>query len=288
MASPYAYKAENLKTMFERPYELKLPAVRVFGNLYFVGNSDGASWLVETEVGLLLFDTNYPTADALLLDSIWSLGFDPRKIVAIFHTHGHFDHFGATGLIKNLSGAKTYLGIEDARMFRERPELALIHDGREAYLEIFTPDVEAEDGAVFSFGTTIVRATSCPGHCPGATNYFITVSDGTRALTAGLHGGAGLNTLCVDFREKYGVDWRPDFYASIQKAKQEKVDIFLGNRTGQNHTVEKITRLLQNPMAFVDPGEWLRFHEELERRFRQMCAEEGEPEWGQNNGDITI
>ena len=35
MASPYAYKAENLKTMFERPYELKLPAVRVFGNLYF-------------------------------------------------------------------------------------------------------------------------------------------------------------------------------------------------------------------------------------------------------------
>lgn len=278
MASKYAYKIENLKTMFERPYQLKLPAVRVFGNLYFVGNQDGASWLVETEEGLLLFDTNYPTADALLLDSIWSLGFDPRKIIAVFHTHGHFDHFGATDLIKNLSGAKTYLGIEDARMFRERPELALIHDGREAWLEIFVPDVEVKDGDVFTFGTTTVRAVSCPGHCPGATHYFISVSDGEQTLTAGLHGGAGLNTLCVDFREQYGVDWREDFLSSIHKSMNEKVDIFLGNHTGQNHAAEKIAMLEENPMAFVDPGEWLAFHQDLKQRFLTMCAEEAELE----------
>lgn len=276
MASKYAYKIENLKTMFERPYELKLPAVRVFGNLYFVGNQDGASWLVETEEGLLLFDTNYPTADALLLDAIWSLGFDPRRIIAIFHTHGHFDHFGATDLIKNLSGAKTYLGIEDARMFRDRPELALIHDGREAWLEIFTPDVEVKDGDIFTFGTTTVRAVSCPGHCPGATHYFISVSDGKQTLTAGLHGGAGLNTLCVDFREQYGVDWREDFLSSIHKSMDEKVDIFLGNHTGQNHAAEKIAMLTENPMAFVDPGEWRAFHQDLENRFLVMCREEAE------------
>ena len=278
MASKYAYKIENLKTMFERPYELKLPAVRVFGNLYFVGNQDGASWLVETEEGLLLFDTNYPTADALLLDSIWSLGFDPRKIIAIFHTHGHFDHFGATDLIKNLSGAKTYLGIEDAQMFRERPELALIHDGREAWLEIFTPDVEVKDGDVFHFGSTTVRAMACPGHCPGATHYFISVSDGCKTLTAGLNGGAGLNTLCVDFREQYGVDWREDFLNSIHKALEEKADIFLGNHTGQNHAQEKIARLREDPMAFVDPGEWTAFHLDLKQRFLTMCAEEAEKE----------
>ena len=252
--------------------------MRVFGNLYFVGNQDGASWLVETEEGLLLFDTNYPTAASLLLDSIWSLGFDPRKIIAIFHTHGHFDHFGATDLIKNLSGAKTYLGVEDARMFRERPELALIHDSREAWLEIFTPDVEVHDGEVFTFGSATVRAVSCPGHCPGATHYFITVSDGSRTLTAGLNGGAGLNTLCVDFRRQYDVDWRKDFHASIRKSLLETADIFLGNHTGQNRAQEKIAALKENPMAFVDPGEWIAFHTDLERRFLIMCEEEAEME----------
>lgn len=276
MASKYAYRVENLTTMFQRPYLLRLPAARVFGNLYFVGNQDGASWLVETEEGLLLFDTNYPTADALLLDSIWSLGFDPRKIIAIFHTHGHFDHFGATDLIKNLSGAKIYLGVEDARMFRERPELALIHDGREAWMDIFVPDVEVKDGDVFSFGSTTVRAVSSPGHCPGATHYFITVSDGSRELIAGLHGGAGLNTLCVDFRQQYDVDWRKDFLDSIHKSMEETVDIFLGNHTGQNHTQEKLARLEQDPMAFVDPQEWRRFHLDLKKRFLTMCEEEAQ------------
>ena len=276
MASKYAYRIENLKTMFERPYELKLPAVRVFGNLYFVGNQDGASWLVETEEGLLLFDTNYPTADALLLDSIWSLGFDPRKIVAIFHTHGHFDHFGATDLIKNLSGAKTYLGIEDARMFRERPQLAMIQDSREAWLEIFTPDVEVKDGDIFTFGSTTVRAMAAPGHSQGATHYFISVSDGKQTLVAGLNGGAGLNTLCVDFREQYQLDWRKEFLETINRSLEETADIFLGNHTGQNHAQEKIQRLQEDPMAFVDPNEWTAFHEDLKQRFLTMCAEEQE------------
>lgn len=280
MASKYAYRIENLKTMFEKPWQLKLPAVRVFGNLYFVGNLDGASWLVETEEGLLLFDTNYPTADALLLDSIWSLGFDPRNIIAIFHTHGHFDHFGATDLIRDLSGAKTYLGIGDAEMFRQRPELALIHDSREAWLEIFTPDVEVKDGDIFTFGSTTVRAMAAPGHSQGATHYFITVSDGKQTLTAGLNGGAGLNTLCVDFREQYGVDWREDFLASIHRSLEEKADIFLGNHTGQNQTPEKLLRLPEDPMAFVDPGEWTAFHLDLKRRFEIMCAEEAEEDHG--------
>lgn len=274
MGSKYAFQAEKLKTMFETPWMLRLPAARVFGNLYFVGNRDGASWLVETEEGLILLDTNYPTAGTLLINAIWSLGFDPGKIIAVFHTHGHFDHFGSTALIKNLSGAKTYLGREDARMFRQRPELALIQDSRGAFLEVFQPDVEVNDGDEFTFGTTKLRCVACPGHSPGATSYFFNVSDGQRTLMAGLHGGAGLNTLCADFREQYGVDWRKDFRDSIRKVLEEPVDIFLGNHTGQNRTEEKLERLVQEPMAFVCPGEWKRFLLELENRFCEMEEDE--------------
>ena len=275
MPSKYAFRIENLKTMYEEPWKLAAPAFRVFGNLYFVGNQDGASWLLDTEEGLLLFDTNYPTANALLMDSIWSLGFNPRDIRAVFHTHGHFDHFGATLLICGLSGAETYLGKADAEMFRERPELSCIADSRNAWLTLFTPDVEVRDGDEFKFGSTTVRAVSCPGHTPGATSWFFPVTDGGKTLRAGLHGGAGLNTLCKDYCKEHRVDWRGDFRESIHKVMEEPVDIFLGNHTGQNHCLKKYSQMQQgmkNP--FVDPSAWKAFLSDLLNRFEIMLREE--------------
>lgn len=269
----YIFDPEHHKTIYERPWELRLPAFCVFGNLYFVGNKDGASWLLDTDNGIILFDTNYPTADILLLDSIWSLGFDPRSIIGIFHTHGHFDHFGSTALLKGLSGAKTYLGKGDAEMFRNRPELSLIDDGRHAYQEIFTPDVIVCDGDIFTFGNTTIRAVACPGHTPGTISYFFPVSDGTNTYMAGLHGGSGLNTLCKEFIQKYNVNWRDDFLESIKKIMDEPVDIFLGNHTRQNRTEEKLQQLEYiNP--FIDPSEWKRFLEKTRIKFEIMIEEE--------------
>ncbi len=275
MPSRYAFSAENLKTMFKEPWMLAAPAFRVFGNLYFVGNQDGASWLLDTGDGLVLFDTNYPTAAALLIHSIWSLGFQPRQIRAIFHTHGHFDHFGATALLRKLSGAETFLGEADARMFEERPELSCIGDNRNAPLSLFDPDVRVRDGDTFRYGSTVIRAVSCPGHSPGATSWFFPVSDGKRTLLAGLHGGAGLNTLCRDYREQYQVDWRDDFLQSIEKVRNEPVDIFLGNHTGQNHCLEKYRRMKageENPL--INPNAWREFLADVESRFHRMLEEE--------------
>lgn len=120
-----AGKSKYRNVMAEAPWEQAAPAFRVFGNLYFVGNQNGASWIVESSEGLILFITNYPMTAPLLVGSIWSLGFDPRDITAIFHTHGRFDHFSATDYLKALSGVETYLGTGDAQMFQSRPELAI-------------------------------------------------------------------------------------------------------------------------------------------------------------------
>jgi len=273
--SSFAFQPEHMKGMLETPWELAAPAFRVFGNLYFVGNQDGASWLLDTSEGLILFDTNYPTAATLLLDSIWSLGFDPRNIIAIFHTHGHFDHFGATDLIKAISGAKTYLSQEDTRMFAERPELGLLQDSAYPYLKLFIPDVTVHDNEKFRFGDTTIRCVTCPGHTPGATSYFFNITDGQKTLCAGLHGGAGLNTLCEEFRQEYGVDWRADFLDSLQKVRYEHVDIFLGNHTAQNDALAKYRNYLQTgENLFIDPTAWSAFLDRMRGLYDQMIAEE--------------
>lgn len=253
----------------ERPWEMRVPAFRVFGNLYFVGNVNCASWIVDTSEGPVLFDTNYPTMAHMEIQSIWEAGFDPRKIIAIFHSHGHYDHFGTTELIRHLSGAKTYIGAEDAKMFRERPELALTA-GAACPINPFVPDVEVNDGDVFTFGDTTIRCVHTPGHCPGATSYFFPVTDGKQTLKAALHGGAGLNALRRDFREKYGVDWRQVYIDNMNKVMDEDVDIFLGNHTSQNGLMDKLPKMTEDYNPFIDKGAWKAFLIEMRDKAKEV------------------
>ena len=259
---------EKKRIIFREPWLYALPAFRVFGNLYFVGNKNGASWILKTEEGPILFDTNWPSTAHLLVDSMWSMGIDPKDLIAIFHTHGHYDHFGATEYLRQISGAKTYLGKGDCDMFRERPELALCDHchAHMQYVDIFKPDVEVKDGDIFTFGSTTIRAASCPGHTDGSTSYFFPVTDGENTYTAGLHGGAGVNTLQPSFREKYGVDYRRTYLDSIDKMWNEKVDIFLGNHTNQNNLEEKYSRLGNGANPFIDSTEWHSFLERIRSR----------------------
>jgi len=272
--SKYAFDLGKYTELFNTPWTLNVPAFRVFGNLYFVGNKDGASWLVDSGDGLILFDTNYPHTCAMLVHSIYSLGFDPRDIKAIFHTHGHFDHFGATSYLKALSGAKTYLGEADIELFHSRPELTHTDDAINSYVALFEPDVAVRDGDRFPFGSVTIRTSACPGHSPGAISYFFDVTDGKQTLVAGLHGGAGFNTLCWEYVQTHKVNWRRDFLNSIDKMLQEHVDIFLGNHTPQNHLLEKLQQLSEERNPFINPADWQEFLEGLKIQYADMVQEE--------------
>lgn len=259
MLSKLQQLTDKKKTLFTEPWKHAFPAFQVFGNLYFVGNQNCASWIVKTEEGPILFDTNWPSTTHMLIHSIWSIGVNPKDLIAIFHTHGHYDHFGATEYLRQISGAKTYLGKADCEMFRSRPELALCDSSVLQYIDIFTPDVEVDDGDTFQFGSTTIRAVSIPGHTDGATCYFFPVTDGEKTYTAGLHGGAGVNTVQPSFREKYGVDYRQSFLDSVEKVWNEKVDIMLGNHTRHNDLVKKYPLLSETSNPFIDPTQWQRF-----------------------------
>ncbi len=278
MPSKYAFIVEKYEHFYRYPEQYRMRPFRMFGNLFFVGNADVGSYLIDTGDGLILIDTAYPTTRALLVQSIWEAGFNPGDIKYILHTHGHFDHFGGTQLIVSLSGAKTFLGRPDAEMFRTRPEMALISDARYAYLELFTPDVELEDGDVITLGNTDIRAISTPGHTKGVMTYIFEVTDGKETHTAGLYGGIGVNTLCRDFIVKYGnADYRDTYLGSLEKVRNEPVDVLLGNHTGQNHTKEKFKEMCENPGGknpFIRPNEWNEFLDFAADLYNRMLQDE--------------
>jgi len=278
MPSKYAFSRKKYEHFYSYPELYYTEPFRIYGNLWFVGNDNVGAYLIDTGEGLILIDSGYPTTRALLVQAIWEAGFNPRNIRYILHTHGHFDHFGATNFLVSLSGAKTCLGAADAAMFREHPELALVEDGHYTYVPLFKPDIELQDGDTITLGNTCIRAVTVPGHTMGVMAYFFEVEENGAKQLAGLYGGIGLNTMCRDFQEKYNVpEYRANYILSLEKVRHEPVTITLGNHTAQTHTLEKLEKRLKNPEGpnpFVDPLEWNRFIDQTEQRYVQMLAEE--------------
>lgn len=163
-------------------------------------------------------------------------------------------------------------------MFRERPELMLAKDAGPAFVDTFVPDTELHDGDVLTFGSTKIRCVATPGHTMGVFTFFITLEEGGRKLTAALCGGVGLNTLCRDFIEQYHTEsYREYFPQSMEKIKDERVDIVLGNHTGQNRTIEKYEKMRKDPLGpnpFVDPAEWKGFIEKVLSGYAGMLRDE--------------
>ena len=278
MASKYAFSAAKLEHFYTHPQDYYMRPFRIYGNLWFVGNKDVGSHLLDTEEGLILIDTTYPQTRAQMIQSIWEAGFNPRDIRYILHTHGHFDHFGATDFLVTLSGAKTFLGAQDAKMFRERPELALINEAHYTYLDLFHVDEEIQDGDVITLGSTSIRCVSCPGHTMGVLCFIMELEENGVKKTAGLYGGIGTGTVCREFVEQMNTwEYRDHFIESLEKVRGEKSDITLGNHTPQNDTAGKYERWMKNPDGpnpFIDPDEWERFILGAEANYNRMLADE--------------
>ena len=278
MPSKYAFIGDNLEHFYKYPHEYYMKPFRIYGNLWFVGNRDVGSYLLDTPEGLILIDTTYPETRALMIQSIWEAGFEPRSIRYILHTHGHFDHFGTTDFLVALSGAETFLGEADAKMFRERPELSLVDEARYSYLEPFPVDHEIRDGDEICLGGTCIRCISCPGHTLGVMCFVIELEENGVKKTAGLYGGIGTGTVCRDFVEEMGVwEYREHFLDSLEKVRNLKIDITLGNHTAQNDTEGKYRRMTEKPEEgnpFIDPGEWERFVVKAEETYRKMLEDE--------------
>ena len=243
----------------KKTWEGSFEPLRIFGNLYFVGTPPASVHIVDTGEGLIMLDTGYQQSLYMVIDNIYKVGLDPHDIKYILLTHGHIDHMGAAKALRELTGAKIALGKEDRDYANGTLDLSYAKELDMEFSETFEPDLLLSDGDEIRLGNTAVRAVATPGHTPGAMSYFFNVSDGKDTFIAGLHGGMGINTLCKEFLDKYGLPYslRDDFVRSMLRLNQEKVDIFLGNHMQHNHTERKAELVRSgNRLAFVDPDEW--------------------------------
>ena len=255
------YKIRDLSFIKTRPWEGKMTPFKLFANVYYVGTYQACCYLIDTGDGLIMIDPGYHNTAYLVVNSIRELGFDFKDIKYIICTHWHGDHTEATNAFKDLSGATTMIGEND-------------FERAKAY---FTADKVIKDGDTLSLGNTTIRFMETPGHTKGTISFFFEVTENGKTYLAGSFGGAGANTLGKNTQEFEGA--REAYRNSLNRLREEKVDLFLGNHCWNSNIYEKSIKLLETgENTFLDKDGWIKFIDFCEQRLDRI--EKAEKEQG--------
>jgi len=190
---------------------------RIFDNVYYVGLHFVSSYLVTTSNGLVLIDATFAETSNSVLDGVRKLGFDPSNIKYIFITHSHLDHFGGAGKIKQVTGARVGMSLEDWQSVEKQQSGA---NGQNLAVPL-TRDLIIKDNDTIKVGDATFKFYFTPGHTAGATSIEYQVRDRGKSYRAISPGGMGI---------AFGPEWTPVFIKSIERLKQlGPWDVVLGN-----------------------------------------------------------
>ncbi len=120
----------------------------------------------------------YTGTDAAVIDP----GDEPDRILGVLYaqgltlrqiwlTHGHFDHAGAAGAIRDVSGAPIVACLAEKNLLLDvHQNLSLDFGGRPLSL---CPDMLYTDGDTFDFAGETVELVHTPGHTSGSCCYRV-------------------------------------------------------------------------------------------------------------------
>lgn len=162
------------------PTAQKTEPFKIFDNIYYVGLETVGAYLIATSDGLMLMDATYADTADHVLDSIRKLGFDPARIRYNIITHGHNDHFAGAGRIKQVTGGRVGMSLEDwAGVERLQGGQGNQNNGI-----TLTRDLVINDGDTLKLGETTLTFYVLPGHTAGNVVTEVQARDGGRSYRA--------------------------------------------------------------------------------------------------------
>lgn len=158
--------------------------VKVFDNLYFVGEKEYSAWAVTTSEGIILLDTiwSYSVADEID-GGLRKLGLDPAQIKYALVTHGHIDHVGGAKYLQDHFGSRIIMSATDWDLVADSPRIP----------QKPRRDLMATDGEKLTLGDTTLTFYLTPGHTLGTVSVLIPVKDHGEPHLVAEWGGTGFN-----------------------------------------------------------------------------------------------
>ena len=169
----------------------EIEPTRVSDNLYVIGRTTTAVWVVSTSAGLVLIDAGYgDQLESVLLPGMKKLGLDPARVTHVVVGHGHGDHFGGASYFQQR-GARVAMGAADWDLV-EAPAAAGGRGAPPAGPAVVPPkrDVAVADGQTLTVGDVTFTFVAIPGHTTGSIGIVFPIRDGATSRMAGLFGGS--------------------------------------------------------------------------------------------------
>jgi metallo-beta-lactamase class B len=239
------------------------PAVRIAGNVYYVGTHDLASYLITSPAGHILINTGLDDSAAQIRANIESAGFQYADIKLLLIQQAHYDHTAALAQIKRETGARMLATAKD------KPALEA-GEPRSAAVAV---DGVIKDGQVIELGGVKLRVVSTPGHTEGSVSYALTVKDGGRdyrILIANMP--AVVRPLLKAPGYAGSVD---DFRLTFRTLRAAQYDILLAAHASQFGLHDKYAPgAAHNPEKFVNREELKARVDEYEKLFHEKLAAE--------------
>jgi len=246
-ATPRPAGAPARDTWYAKP-------VKVFDNLYFVGQTEYSAWAVTTSEGIIIIDPIFDySVEEEVVNGLKTLGFDPDKIKYVLISHAHSDHVGGASYLQDRFNAKVIMSEADWALL----------EGTRASWRKPRKELVATDGQKLTLGDTSITLHITPGHTLGTISSLIPVRDGNAKHVVAYWGGTAFNWTTN--RNGYITAERPDsfwfnrYIESAQRfrtlAKAAGADAIVSNHSAFDGSKQKLPALAkrrpQDPHPYV-------------------------------------
>jgi metallo-beta-lactamase class B len=216
--------------------------VKVFDNLYWVGQTEYSSWAVTTSEGIIIVDAIYDySVEDEVVNGLKKLGLDPATIKYVIVSHGHADHAGGAKYLQEHFGARVIMSAADWDLVE--------HDT--GTWSKPKRDLTAIDGQKLTLGDTTLTMYLTPGHTLGTISTLIPVRDNGKPHLAAEWGGTLFNWLTN--RRAYITVGKPDrfwFDTYVSSARRFRdvvskagADVIISNHTNYDDSKTKLPLL---------------------------------------------
>ncbi len=256
-----------------RPDDQPFPAYRVIGNIYYVGASDIAAFLITTPGGHILINSGYEDTPRIIRDGILKLGFQLRDVKILLNSQAHFDHVAGQAEMQRLTGARIYSSQREVAVLESGGKGDLRWGAEYTYPPVKVDHVVRDLEPVTLGGVTLV-AHLTPGHSIGCTTWTMRVSDGGKAYDVVFVGGTAVNPGVRLVRKPTWPGITGDFDRTFRTLRNLKCDVFLGAHGVYYGMGEKYRRMTEGAAVnpFIDPAGYRAYIDAAEKSYRAELA----------------
>ena len=221
----------------------QFPPHQIIDNIYYVGTESLGSFLITTDEGHILINTDFERTVPTIEDSVEQLGFDFEDIRIILGSHAHGDHMQGDALVKEMTGA------EMIAMAQQVPLLEAMTPGGKPH----PIDRVINDGDTVELGGETLIAHLTPGHSPGCTSWEIEVEEAGQTYSAVIICSVGVNPNYQLYNNPDRPDIVEEYRSSYAKLRAIAADIPLGSHPSMYNLADKYPQIDETPNPFIDP-----------------------------------